>query len=219
MSLAQPKSPLDALQAIRQHEPRIKLQHSRIRAAVCLILREGNQGTEILLMQRAHHKNDPWSGQMAFPGGKIETSDAGPKEAAMRETLEEVGLDMADAQYLGQLNDIYGFKLDGVYVAHISTFVFWLKQPVTIVPNYEVGDTVWLPFAWMDDPQRYMLYASPRAGMPDMPAVRINLDKQQILWGLTLRIIVHFFDLIDHPIRVFDAQICERIRQVERDEE
>ncbi len=218
MSLAQNRISQDVLQAVREYQPRKKSQASRIKAAVCMILREGTQGTEILLMQRAHHKNDPWSGQMGFPGGKIEETDAGPKEAAMRETLEEVGLALSDSEYVGQLNDIYGFKLDDVYVAHISTFVFWLEQPAIIVPNYEVGDTVWLPLACLDDPDYYMLYESPRLGMPDMPAVRIDLTKQQILWGLTLRIIVHFLDLIDHPMGVFDPQIRERIRQIERDE-
>src|SRR5258706_15931093 len=42
------------------------------RAAVALILRDGPQGIEVLFIRRAEHPQDPWSGQMAFPGGRAE---------------------------------------------------------------------------------------------------------------------------------------------------
>ena len=184
-----------------------------------MVLREGAGGTEILLMQRAHHPDDPWSGQMSFPGGKIEDSDAGSKEAAMRETLEEVGIDLSDAQYLGRLNDLYGFKFEDVYVAHIASFVFWLDEHVPVIPNYEVADTVWLPLSWLDDVDNYMLYQPERIEIPAMPAVLINLELQQILWGLTLRIVVHFLDIIGHPMSVIEPSIRERIQRLEKDEE
>ncbi|HAU68825.1 MAG: CoA pyrophosphatase [Arenicella sp.] len=207
-----------AVQALAQHEPRIKSEPSRIKAAVCMVLREGTNGTEILLMQRAHHADDPWSGQMAFPGGKIEESDAGPKEAAMRETLEEVGIELSDSQFVGRLNDLYGFKLEDVYVAHIASFVFWLDEHVPVIANYEVADTVWLPLSWLNDADNYMLYEPERVEIPPMPAVRINMELHQVLWGLTLRIVVHFLDIIEHPMSVIEPSIRQRIQRLEENE-
>ncbi len=204
---------------VAAHEPRIKSQESRIKAAVAIVLRHGGDGVEMLLMQRAHHENDPWSGQMAFPGGKIEASDADAQQAAMRETLEEVGIALRDDQFVGRLNDLYGFKLDGVYVAHLSSFVFWIDEPVNIVPNYEVADTVWLPLQWLEDKHNYLLYDPPRKEIPKMPSVLIDEPKQQVLWGLTLRIVLHLVDLLQQPMRVLDDATKQTIRQIEADEE
>jgi 8-oxo-dGTP pyrophosphatase MutT (NUDIX family) len=209
----------DDFQLLQQHQPRIKTQQSHIKAAVSVILREGPNGTEILLMQRAHHDADPWSGQMAFPGGKIEPSDAGPQQAAMRETLEEVGIELSDKHYVGRLNDLYSFKIDDVYGAHLSSFVFCVDEDVQIVPNYEVADTVWLPLAWLESEHNYLLYETSRIELPKMPSVLIDTQKQQVLWGLTLRIVVHLFDIIKHPMQVFEPTVRQTIQQIELDEE
>ena len=77
-------------------------------AAVAIILREasmdGAEQTEVLFIQRAERPGDPWSGQMAFPGGHREDSDISLQAAAMRETNEEIGLSLDNADYLGALN-------------------------------------------------------------------------------------------------------------------
>src|SRR6185369_3871770 len=64
---------------------------SRVPAAVAMILRQGPGGLEMLFIERAEHENDPWSGNLAFPGGKVEPGEE-PRQAAERETLEEIGL-------------------------------------------------------------------------------------------------------------------------------
>ena len=210
-----------ALDLVTRHKPRLKTQASRIKAAVCVILRNTDQGIEFLLMQRADHPNDPWSGQMAFPGGKVEKTDAGPKEAAMREAFEEVGIRLSEQQYVGQLNDLYGFKLDGVYVAHIASFVFLLDEPVSIKHNYEVADTVWLPLEYLEDPNNFMVYENPRVNLldiRDMPAIRINLDKGQILWGLSMRILLLLYDVLERPMTVLDEATIKILRELEANE-
>ncbi len=66
------------------------------RAAVALVLRDaGPGGIELLFIRRAEHEKDPWSGHMGFPGGRAEPGDAGLEGTAVRETLEETGLDLA----------------------------------------------------------------------------------------------------------------------------
>src|ERR1700680_3050243 len=77
------------------------------RAAVALVLRQGARGLEILLIKRAEHMDDPWSGHVALPGGREEPADASLQETAVRETLEETGIDLArDGEVLGALDDL-----------------------------------------------------------------------------------------------------------------
>src|SRR5918998_527770 len=75
-----------------------------VRAAVALLLRE--RELEIFVIKRAEKGDDPWSGHMALPGGREEPEDDNPYETARRETLEEVGLDIAEGRLLGRLDDL-----------------------------------------------------------------------------------------------------------------
>ena len=61
---------------------------------------------------------------MSFPGGKIEVTDESAKMAAIREVEEEVGLALTDVDYIGQIDDVYGLKVDNQYSVHVSCFVF-----------------------------------------------------------------------------------------------
>jgi 8-oxo-dGTP pyrophosphatase MutT (NUDIX family) len=83
------------------------------RAAVLVPLVERPTGLQVLLTQRASHlKNHP--GQVSFPGGRIESTDAGPWEAALRETQEEIGLEPQFVTRAGYLQDhlvISGFRV------------------------------------------------------------------------------------------------------------
>ena len=83
------------------------------RAAVLVPLVERPTGLQVLLTQRASHlKNHP--GQISFPGGRIESADSGPWEAALRETREEIGLEPQFVTRAGYLQDhlvISGFRV------------------------------------------------------------------------------------------------------------
>ncbi|MEO0368237.1 MAG: CoA pyrophosphatase [Pseudomonadota bacterium] len=207
------------LAIIAQHQPTLKTEAARVSAAVTVILRDTDHGTEYLLMQRAQHEGDPWSGQMGFPGGKIEQSDADSKQAAMREAYEEVGIDLAKADYIGQLDDLYGFKIDGVYVVHIASFVFKVSGDVAIVPNHEVAEIVWLPIGWLEDKNKYHAFDSPKiAKVKDMPSIAIDLQKQQVLWGITLRIVLSFCDLVQRPVNALPESAKTLLRHVEQED-
>jgi 8-oxo-dGTP pyrophosphatase MutT (NUDIX family) len=93
---------------LAEHQPETFTPRETTRqAAVAVILREATNrdaGTDILFIKRAEKEGDPWSGHMAFPGGHLEEADADLRAASMRETMEEIGLDLGPAQYLGALD-------------------------------------------------------------------------------------------------------------------
>ena len=97
---------LDKIKAtLGNYRPHIAdTNQSTKKAAVAVILRpapgETLDSTEILFIKRAERDGDPWSGHMAFPGGHMEPDDSDLKESAIRETKEEIGLDLRDAQFL-----------------------------------------------------------------------------------------------------------------------
>ena len=188
------------LEILRLYQPKLRHEPSTISAAIAIILRDTASATEFLLIQRAIHKTDPWSGQMAFPGGKVEASDASQKATAIRETVEEVAIELTDEDYVGQLDDIYGQNLSSKSSLHISCFVFKLSHDLVPKGNYEVADCVWLPLSYLDDTDNAHEINHPKDGTMKMPAVMINQDKKQILWGLSLRMLGMLFAVINKPI-------------------
>src|ERR1700693_755663 len=83
-------------------------EESGRRAAVALIFRAGEGGgPELLFIKRAEYPADPWSGQVAFPGGREEAGDANLAATAIRETREETGIDLRrDGTVIGMLDDL-----------------------------------------------------------------------------------------------------------------
>ena len=79
-----------ARRALAAHRPVARAAPAR--AAVAMVLRPAAGGaSEVLLIERAEKPGDPWSGHMAFPGGRLDPSDPDPRFTAERETFEEVG--------------------------------------------------------------------------------------------------------------------------------
>ena len=113
------------------YTPRILPLDQSVRAAVAVVLRAGeDRRPEVLFIKRAQHPGDPWSGHMAFPGGRIDLTDATIQSAAERETLEEVGLSLDAAESLGRLDDLEGLKGGGRPAGIvISAFVYHHRSP------------------------------------------------------------------------------------------
>ncbi len=165
-------------------------------AAVAVVLRELSNGTEVLFIKRAVKPGDPWSGQMAFPGGHRDASDAGLKEAAVRETLEEVGLALGHEAYLGALDHQWaaprGRRLDMLIAPH----VFEIAGDPRFALNYEVAEAVWAP---LEPLVRNELHTTETLSITGTPTVfnGYRLAGGHFVWGLTYRMLKDFFRILD----------------------
>jgi 8-oxo-dGTP pyrophosphatase MutT (NUDIX family) len=162
------------------------------RAAVAAIFAPGGRDTELLFIQRAIRAGDPWSGHMAFPGGRAEPGDVDTLHTAERETQEEIGLDLSPtAQRLGSLADIDGGTASNRPIV-VSGHCYWLggERPA-LTPNHEVNDVVWIALADLLDQNRYIEYRYRSSGL-SFPGIQLD-RADQVIWGLTLRMLGDLF--------------------------
>ena len=119
-------------------------------AAVAAVLRDGPLGAEVLLIRRAEHPGDPWSGHMAFPGGRYDARDEHLLETARREAREEVGLDLwREAVLLGPLDPLPAIARGRRLGMTIAPYVFELTGSPVLAPNHEVLETLWAPLGML----------------------------------------------------------------------
>ena len=138
--------------ALASHEPELMSGEGKQLAAVAMILRERAAGAEVLFIERAQHEGDPWSGHMAFPGGRVEPGDTHPRAAAERETFEEVGIPLAGARHIGRLPDLPGRGAAKEHGLVISGHVYVLERDAPLaIDTAEVRMAFWFPLSgrWM----------------------------------------------------------------------
>jgi len=170
------------------------------RAAVAMVLRparDDGPGLEVLFIERAQFAGDPWSGHMAFPGGRVEADDDHPRAAAERETLEEVGITLAGAEVLGQLDDLRGRHAGREIPMVISAYVYRVSDPAPLDPNHEVRTAFWFPLDALIDPRRRTHYAI--RGLR-FPGILVGEPERHVVWGLTYRFVESFFTKLERPI-------------------
>jgi 8-oxo-dGTP pyrophosphatase MutT (NUDIX family) len=179
---------IDALRrALAVHEPRVL--GGRRRAAVAVVVHDAAAGPEMLFIERARHPADPWSGHMAFPGGRVDPGDADTRAAAERETREEVGVSLAGAERLGRLDDLHaGVRFVAPLV--LSAFVYRVAEQAVLTPNHEVAAALWVPVRTLLDPERHVGY---RWGPRRWPGICVGDPDRQVVWGLTYRLLEGLF--------------------------
>ncbi len=166
------------------------------RAAVAVVVHDAPAGPEMLFIERAARLGDPWSGQMAFPGGRLDPGDVDDRAAAERETLEEVGLDLSGAERLGRLGDLdAGIRLVAPLV--LSAFVYRLVAPVELVHNHEVRETLWVPVTRLLDPAHRVRH---RFGLMRYPGILVGEPDRHVVWGLTYRLVDDLLRLVGSPL-------------------
>ena len=170
----------------------------RARAAVAMVLHQREEAVHLLFIERSQRDDDPWSGHVAFPGGRVEPGDGNARMAAERETREEVGLDLGKAEYLGRLDDVTGATLPIL----VSGFVYNVETRDQLHPNHEVKDAFWVQLNVLTDAGRHrersfrIDNAERRFSTIDLPGSR-----QRVLWGISYRLVSQLLALLGHPFR------------------
>ena len=186
---------------MRARSPRILLTPHD--AAVAAILRPRDSGLELLYIERQRTPNDPWSGHIAFPGGRVEPSDTSLRATAERETLEEIDLHLQKEHYMGRLDDLQGASLP----VQVAAFVYAIDElQVALSPNDEVYRTFWRSFEILCEPRRQCQHMLSKDGnYRAMPAIDVLGAKKPLLWGITYHFTAQLVDLLGHLLPVHSS--------------
>ena len=176
---------------------RINSDHGTLFSAIAIIISENNHGEdEMFFIKRASRENDHFSGHMAFPGGVKEEYDKDFLDTAIRETQEEVGIDLnKDAEFLGCFDDYRPVNpsankfLVSPHVFHLNNIEVELK-----LNPYEVEDTVWIPLKILKEMSQNSARETFKYNKKYNDYVfEYNGYK---IWGMTGKILYYFLNII-----------------------
>jgi 8-oxo-dGTP pyrophosphatase MutT (NUDIX family) len=168
---------------------------NRVHAAVSVVLREGAE-LELLLIKRAEAEGDPWSGQMALPGGRRDPSDLTLLHTAMRETLEETSVSLEEnGVHLGRLEPMIPASTRLPPIT-IFPYVFGVSKGTEArVSSREVDEALWVPLVALQDPgatSTVEIHYGDNSSRV-FPCLRLG---DRVIWGLTYRILTGFFKIL-----------------------
>jgi len=165
------------------------------RAAVAILIRTGaEESPEIFFIQRGVYESDPWSGQIAFPGGREEPGDVNLEETVVRETREETELDLrSQATLIGRLDDLRPrtVRLPNVIV---RPFVYLMPEPPEPILSHEVAAAFWVPLDALLD-RSVWRETSVTAGGRTMSRFAFH-HEGYVVWGMTERILSELLELL-----------------------
>ncbi|MEO6708279.1 MAG: CoA pyrophosphatase [Planctomycetota bacterium] len=181
-------------QRLRQRSPReIELTANQQAALAVILAPNGETGLlDLLLIQRAERAGDPWSGHMALPGGQRDASDADLRATAVRETREETAIELEEARFLGQLDDVRPIRQSERNLV-VRSFVYATARRPEIQLSSEVAQALWIPFGSLRG-----LAGEAEVVHRDLPLrVPAFVLEHRVVWGMTQRILAGLLDLAD----------------------
>ncbi|HVB32246.1 MAG TPA: CoA pyrophosphatase [Gemmatimonadaceae bacterium] len=171
--------------ALAAHPGRIITPEIPVRqAAISVVLRMGASAPEVLLIRRAEAERDPWSGHVACPGGRMEPDDADLAATAIRETVEETGIDLAvHGRLIGTLDDIHP-RTPALPPILVRPFVAAVGGTPRVQPSREVAASTWVPFGDLLDPANWGTapITIRTLGVEERPVFRYA---DFLVWGMT----------------------------------
>ena len=157
-------------------------------AAVALLLKPVSHVLKILFVKRVENPADPWSGQMALPGGKRDAKDQNLKQTVVRETLEETNIKLLDrCRFLGVMEALRSTQRPEM---KILPFVVLLKHDPSIKLNEELEGFVWISLKDLLQHKGIVKFS-----FGEFCAYIVG---NTIIWGLTYRILEKFIHILDH---------------------
>jgi 8-oxo-dGTP pyrophosphatase MutT (NUDIX family) len=187
-----PRKRLDHLgRWLSSRSPREEYDPAYAEAAVAILLVPDPES--ILLIRRAERGDDPWSGQMGLPGGRRHATDPDLRHTAVRETHEEVGVDLTRASHLGVLDDLKPVTpvLPPIIV---RPHVFLVNARPALRVNPEVAGAWWVNLDSLLTPGVY--------GRHPVEALGHRMEREGYrlphgtVWGLTERILTPLLEVI-----------------------
>lgn len=157
------------------------------RAAVLIAFRADRGEPELLLIRRAERQGDPWSGQIALPGGRRSPNDPSLQYTAIRETHEETGFDVTGrGRVLGMLDELRP-RTPVLPPIVVSPFVAVVDPPDQLTLNHEVAEAFWVPWSVFADPgSTRESEVQARGATWRAPSFVI---REHVVWGMTERIL------------------------------
>ena len=165
------------------------------RASVAIVLCGDCDAPSVCFVVRARRPGDPWSGDVAFPGGWAKREEESLRDAARRETREEIGLVLADAHHVGDLTPMPISRFDsGIGIIGASVFHIGGSRPPLRLDEREIARVFWVPIADLHHPGNRIVVHWSRSGPPKpRPAIEFG---GHVIWGLTYRVLVRFSNLV-----------------------
>jgi 8-oxo-dGTP pyrophosphatase MutT (NUDIX family) len=152
----------------------------RKRAAVAVAL----HADRVVLMKRTERLGDPWSGHISLPGGGYQATDTDLRTTAIRETREELAIDLSGARVLGHFAPLSP-RIAGPGGIEVTPFVFALADEPTPVPGPEALSAFWLPLLQAASGALDAQYVYEGSGI-SFPSWSYE---GHVVWGLTWRIL------------------------------
>lgn len=163
-------------------------------AAVALVLAPTpDDDPALLLIKRAEHPGDPWSGQMALPGGRHDSHDADLLATAIRETAEETGIALDGEQLVGELDDLSPVS-PHLPPLVVRPFVFGLPDRPAVRLSAEATLHLWVPLATLAQRRAEETVVVAGGRQLTVPGFRIG---PHFVWGMTERIIAPLVSAFD----------------------
>lgn len=167
------------------------------RAAVAVAFRTDREEPELLLIRRATRDGDPWSGQVALPGGRWQREDATLVDTAIRETREETGLDIATTGRVVATLDELRPRTPVLPPIVVTPVVAIVEPPEDLALSHEVAAALWVPWSRLIDPG-VDRESEVTARGATWRARSFVLD-EYIVWGMTERILRTLIDRVTDP--------------------
>ncbi len=155
-------------------------------AAVAILLKREERGLQVLLVKRATNPSDPWSGHMAFPGGRRRPEDRDLRETVIRETREETGIELRGCRFLGTLSVTTSSVAPELGVL---PFVVLCNETPRITLNEELCSHFWVSLEHLRRSRGSALIQG-----VEVPAFLVN---GEVVWGLTYRMLENLLGLLE----------------------
>ena len=188
------------IQLIRQTKPILEalpVETERIKqAAVTVLLRENVSVTEILIIKRAEHPRDPWSGHLALPGGRADATDANLIHTAAREMSEEVGIELdVETSFVGLLPQLSPAN-SLLPKIEITPLIAMAPAEFSLRPNREVAAAFWMPIKELQRTGKSATYRYQHGeAIVKYPAYPSPHGE---IWGITMKILSDFLAIFEN---------------------